>query len=187
MRTVAIAPRGMSLLGVLLAVFLLVPADSATAQGFKVGRDKIGRKDTRPDELKTDKRLKRFTQLAPAGIRKFNKGLSAICPCLLIHAVPKGENKGKVYIRDPRNADGMTEDETNAFPKELRDKKAKDLCDCYKKHRLGCNLIWELSRSSKPINLWRSKTQKGNDDGQSRHFRGNVPRALRAPPRLSLG
>ena len=55
-----------------------------------------------------------------------------------------------------------------------------DFCDCYQRHRAGCNLVWSLATASTPTTFWRSRADDpqrdaaGGDAGGNRHNHGHI-------------
>jgi hypothetical protein len=107
--------------------------------------------------------------------------LQEICPCLFIRVVTptvfrdaRGRRQpqlGEIIIRHPDDVADLDQQvrrrRSGDPPQSMRD----NFCDCYSKHRAGCNLLWRIAMSGQPVTIWEVET---DDDDTSRQ--GNVHR-----------
>lgn len=181
--------RGTTLAGRIFAALmgLLLFMPSLLADEAKIERPPRPSKFQIGVEKSTDPRLGAYRLFQDKGMKKLDKALHDICPCLFIRVVRHKDaknkknqsTKGEIIVRQPGDIDDLPKDlqKSDFEPKSDKNKKKKkdELCDCYKNHRAGCNLIWKLATNDKQTTIWRSKTQDGDASSQgNKHQRGNV-------------
>ena len=105
---------------------------------------------------------------------RLERDLNEICPCLFIRILKDKREDGtrEILVRHPgdlkdldakvknrRDLPGGSHDRVKN--KDLK-RQADDFCDCYKKHRAGCNLIWELATGNRDVVIWETDLGVGN-------------------------
>jgi hypothetical protein len=177
MRRVTIALLGIGILAVAGVAQAKDPV-RPNPENFRIGLDE--------DALPADYRG--YNRVGAAEIDNVEMALTEICPCLYIRVVTEGVRnglpgnapkpaRGSIIIREPRDIDDLKN--IPKFPNKNRLQiMVQDFCDCYEKHRAGCNLIWSiatLSTAQQPTTIWRARVDDENDDGGgNRHRRGNI-------------
>lgn len=103
-------------------------------------------------------------------------GLHDICPCFLIRirnvtrpgsGAPTRRRGGEIIIRHPGDTEGLSEQELDfsgedvvkpaaEVKRALSNVRAADFCDCYKRYRASCNLLWKVATAPNgPPVIWK--------------------------------
>ena len=129
-----------------------------------------------------------YEKMHPSDKRRAEDALQDICPAFLIEVNHKNLKKGEVVIVNPLEIDTQPEDIKRLFHSKQRDNLKKRFCELYKDHRAGCNMLWTLQNSTKPINIWRTEAYDdkfAKASGESRMRPGHVgwnPASTRGAP-----
>ena len=121
-----------------------------------------------------------------AEIKKVERALQDIAPCLLIVAAQKTHKgndrkgirtvkKGEIIIRTPfDDLSDLPDSIQRQLTKSINNAK-KQFKECYQQNRAGCNLLWVLSKSEKVTTIWEARIEEDKgDSGGNKHFGGNI-------------
>ncbi len=143
----------------------------ARANRLTVGKDLNARPDNTYDPVQgTD-------------ISAIERDLNEICPCLFIRIINRFKrsdradyraagNSQNIIIRHPGDVGDLSPNlrNTRNYPSGRRGNRSDaqlqsmsdHFCDCYKRHRAGCNLLWKLANGDTDVVVWRSELGVGN-------------------------
>lgn len=125
----------------------------------------------------------KFEGMDPDGYDDVENALQEICPCLFIRVVSPSVHRdargraqlGEIIVRHPEDVRDLDRQLTRRREGDPAESNRRNFCDCYSKHRAGCNLIWLMATGGQPVTIWEVETDEDDESKEGNvHRQGHV-------------